>query len=212
MEHKFGQAMTTRVRKSAHERKKEIADAAIRLAADIGPDRLTTEKLANEIGISQPAIFRHFPTKNDIWLAVANRIVELMNTSSKSYGKENLTPIERLQKLITGQLEFIKSTPAIPAILFSRELHAENEELRAFFAGMMSRRQKLLSELLQSEIDAGILKPGLNADDAAWFVLALVQGLAMRWSLNNRDFDLVEEGSRLLDLQLDGFRKTTPSY
>ncbi len=199
--------MTARIRKSALERKKEIADAAIRLAADIGPDRLTTEKLAREIGISQPAIFRHFPTKNDIWLAVAGRIVELMNTNSKSYAAENLAPVERLRKLIIGQLEFINSTPAIPAILFSRELHAENEELRAFFAGMMSRRQKLLSELLQLEINAGVLKPNLNANDAAWFVLALVQGLAMRWSLNNRDFDLVEEGARLLDLQLDGFRQ-----
>ncbi len=53
--------MTTRVRKSAEDRKAEIVDAALRLADDIGPDRLSTEVLAEAVGISQPGIFRHFP-------------------------------------------------------------------------------------------------------------------------------------------------------
>lgn len=42
-------------------------------------------------------------------------------------------------------------------------------------------------------------------DDAAFLILGLVQGLAIRWSISGRSFDLAEEGSRLLDLQLRGF-------
>lgn len=75
--------MTVRTRKPAAERKKEIVETAIRLAAECGPDRLTTESLAKEIGISQPAIFRHFPTKSDIWEAVGQRICDLMGESGK---------------------------------------------------------------------------------------------------------------------------------
>lgn len=62
--------MSTRIRKSAKERKVEIVEATLRLAAEIGPDRMTTEALAKEVGISQPSIFRHFPTKGHIWEAV----------------------------------------------------------------------------------------------------------------------------------------------
>ncbi len=197
--------MTVRTRKPAAERKKEIVDTAIRLAAECGPDRLTTESLAKEIGISQPAIFRHFPAKSDIWEAVGDRICTLMGESSALI--EATGPTDRLRKMMTAQLSFIESTPAVPAILFSRELHSENEKLRAFFAGLMDQRQKKLSKLFTKGIESGEFDPNINADDAAYLVLALIQGLAMRWSLNNRNFDLVQAGNDLLDVQLIGFAR-----
>lgn len=197
--------MTVRTRKPAAERKKEIVETAIRLAAECGPDRLTTESLAKEIGISQPAIFRHFPAKSDIWEAVGQRICDLMGESGKLI--EATGPTDRLHKMVSAQLEFIESTPAVPAILFSRELHSENEKLRAFFAGLMAQRQKKLSELIETGIKNGEFNESLDPDDAAYLVLALIQGLAMRWSLNKRNFDLVEAGQKLLVVLMSGFAR-----
>lgn len=195
--------IVTRTRKSAPERKAEIVDTAIRLAADIGPDRLTTEKLAREIGISQPAIFRHFPTKDAIWENVANHICKLM---AKSVAIDDDTSIDkRLRMMVTAQLQFIARTPAIPAILFSRELHAQNETLRQIFATLMQGRHVKLSRVMQAGVDNGIFRKDLVADDAAYLILTLIQGLAMRWSLENHGFDLVAEGERLMDLQMRAF-------
>ncbi len=200
--------MTTRVRKSAAERKEEIVNATLRLAGEIGPDRITTEALAKEVGISQPGIFRHFPTKNDIWEAVSQHISTVLQAKA-SVSRKGARPVEELHDFVTGHLAFIVATPAIPAILFSRELHSENETLRTFFAGLIKKRHQMFSRLIAAEIKSGLFKPSLNADDAAYLILVLIQGLAMRWSLNNRDFDLVEEGRRLLDLQLDGFKQSS---
>ena len=57
-------------RKPADERKDEILRAALRLADELGPDRLTTNAVAEAVGLTQPAIFRHFPTKTVLWQAV----------------------------------------------------------------------------------------------------------------------------------------------
>ena len=188
-------------RKPASERKLEIVDATIALAGEMGPDRLTTEHLARQIGISQPAIFRHFPTKGDIWEAVAHRIAQLMARNMGSRVDQQASPHHRLKAMVITHLEFINATPAVPAILFSSELHNENEKLRAFFAGLMDARQIKLARLIR---EAGYSsKPHPN--DAALLVLGLIQGLAMRWSLNARQFDLVGEGERLLELLLAGF-------
>lgn len=195
--------MATRIRKSAVERKAEIVETAIRLAADCGPDRLTTERLAEEIGISQPAIFRHFPKKTDIWEAVGKRICDLMGASGEK--DNNPSPRGRLKNNVTNHFAFVCKTPAVPAILFSQELHSQNEPLRNFFSGLMKQRHENMTNLIQAGIDAGEFKSEIIAADAAYLILALIQGLAMRWSLNNRSFDLTEEGERLLDLQLFGF-------
>ena len=69
------------LRRTAEERRSEIVSAALRLADALGPDRLTTEVIAAEVGVSQPAIFRHFRTKQAIWLAVADSVADRMTAA-----------------------------------------------------------------------------------------------------------------------------------
>ncbi len=190
-----------RTRKSAEDRKREIIDAAIRLAAEKGPDRVTTQHLADAVGLTQPAIFRHFPTKADIWAAVGNEIVRRLDTGGAELAA--MPPAGRLRALVSRQLGFIARQPAITAILFSRELHAENDALRQHFEEMMRDRRLRFAELVQAEIDAGRFRSDLNAADAAALTLAAIQGLAMRWSMEQRRFDIVAEGERLIFAMID---------
>jgi AcrR family transcriptional regulator len=187
-------------RKSAQARKAEIVATAIRLAGTHGPDRVTTQQLAHEIGISQPAIFRHFPTKTDIWLAVGKAVAahvtfENMPGAGPGAGDD---PLATLNGLIARHLGQIVQTPAIPAILFSRELHADNEPLRRHFETVMTNRRAGLAGLIARAQAAGQLESIVPPEDLAALLLAVIQGLAMRWSLENQRFDLVAEGTRLI--------------
>ena len=193
---------TVKTRKPASERKKQIVDEAMRLAADLGPDRMTTQKLADAVGVSQAAIFRHFPSKTEIWQAVATRIAQAMPTPETLPSAP--API-LIAAIVKRQFEFIEQTPAIPAILHSRELHAENEALRAQFSGMVKGRHAVIADLFRRGIDAGEFNTGFSPDDAASLHLALIQGLAMRWSLEKHGFDLVGDGVHLLELQMRAF-------
>lgn len=188
-----------KTRKPAAERKAQIVDEAMRLAAELGPDRMTTQKLADAVGITQAAIFRHYPSKSEIWQAVADRIGSVMPANIT---ESDQPPLDRLRIIVRRQLEFIVKTPSIPAILYSRELHAENEALRKQFSGMIAKRQALFAGIFKAAVDAGDLRPELDPEDAARLVLAFIQGMAMRWSMEERQFDLVADGMRLLELQL----------
>jgi hypothetical protein len=70
----------------------------------------------------------------------------------------------------------------------------------------------MISDLIAKEIAAGRYDKQISPDDAGYLVLTLIQGLAMRWSLNSRSFDLAEEGKRLLELLLNGFQRRTPIH
>lgn len=192
------------MRKPAEDRKAEIVAAALRLAAKVGPDRLTTEHIAKAVGLSQPAIFRHFPKKTDIWQAVADRIGSDMTQRWTKASNDHASPSSRLRALVESQLRLIQSTPGLPAILFSRELHAENEGLRQTFVKMMGRFHEVLRSTIVEGSRTGDFRDDVDAADAAWLVLSMVQGLAVRWSLSARAFSLADEGRRLLELQLRG--------
>jgi AcrR family transcriptional regulator len=191
-----------RARKSAEERKSEIAEAALRLADKHGPDRLTTEQVARAVGLTQAAIFRHFPKKHGLWEAVAARIGEKLQQRWVAAENASPDPLDRLRGLVLGQLRLIQSMPAIPAILFSRELHVENKLLRTVFRELMGQLHRRIEGLVDAGQRQGRLRCDMDAGDAAFLVIGLVQGLVLRWSLSGRDFDLAAEGGRLLEVQL----------
>jgi AcrR family transcriptional regulator len=194
-----------RLRKTAEQRKAEIVTATLRLAFELGPDAITTERIARKVGVSQPAVFRHFPKKEDIWTAVIGWIGERL---AQRWGKVRAgsdDPLDQLYAILRTQLELIQRTPAIPAILFSRELHVRNRTLRTAVKTLMERFHRLLREVLDNGVHAGALRADLDTADAAFVIIALVQGLAVRWSVSERRFDLVEEGERLLAVVLQGF-------
>lgn len=191
-----------RTRKPAETRKTEIVDATLRLADELGPERLSTEAVANVVGLTQPGIFRHFPTKQDLWSAVAERIGAMMEARWAKAQDSRITPSEQIGKLVAAQLQLIQSTPAIPAILFSRELHTKNKVLRKAFFALLSRFHRVVADLAARAKEAGELRADLDPDDAAYIIIGLIQGLAVRWSISGRGFDLAQEGRRLLEIQL----------
>lgn len=189
-------------RKPANERKAEIVTAMLRLADELGPDRLTTQSIANAVGLTQPGIFRHFATKQDLWLAVAAMISDRLTTGWADALKTSDDPTTRIEALILEQLRQIEAMPAIPSILFSRELQVENDDLRQSVLALMTELLALLTRELTEGQKAGVFDPALSPGDGALLLVALVQGLAIRWTLGRRGFALEAEGRRLLGAQM----------
>ena len=190
------------MRKSAELRKAEIVAAVLDLADRIGPDRVTTGAAAAAVGVSQAALFRHFPTKAAMWLAVADHVTGELAIAWQRAMTGTDGPIDRVTALVGAQLGQIVSTPALPMLLFSRELNVGNEDLRAAFRGLLMKFQGLIVTELARGQTAGSLRREVAPEDAAVLLTSLVQGMAIRWSLGARNFSLIGEGKRVLEIQL----------
>jgi len=193
-------------RQSAEERKAQIVAEVLRLADEIGPDRLSTTEVARAIGLSQPAIFRHFPTKGALWLAVAEDIADRLQSYWAAAEAGATGPHARLKALIGAQLTAIAETPALPSILFSRELQVDNPALRDVFRKLLSAFQGRLVAAIRELQAAGHLRRDVGPEDVAILLTSLVQGVAIRWTLGARGFALVTEGLRLFDVQMELLR------
>lgn len=190
------------MRKSTELRKAEIVAAVLDLADQIGPDRVTTGAAAAAVGVSQAALFRHFQTKAAMWLAVADHVTGELAIAWQRAMTGTDGPIDRVTALVVAQLGQIAATPALPMLLFSRELNVGNEDLRAAFRGLLMKFQGLIVTELARGQDAGLLRREVAPEDAAVLLTSLVQGMAIRWSLGARNFSLIGEGKRVLEIQL----------
>jgi len=95
-----------------------LLEAAVALIGEVGPRAFTLREVARRAGVSHNAPYRHFPSKNDLLIAVASegfdRLAALMN---KSLAKAK-TPLERLQLCGCGYVDFALHWPHHFLVMF----------------------------------------------------------------------------------------------
>lgn len=190
------------MRRSATARKAEIVATVLDLSDRIGPDRVTTNKVAERIGLTQAALFRHFPSKAEMWGEVASQIADRMAQAWEDALAKETAPLARIKALVAAQLRLIASQPAIPMLLFSRELTTENAAMRGTFSTRLAAFHALLEDEVRAAQSAGDMLGDCAPRDVAHMLSSLVQGAAIRWVLGPRDAPLEAAGLRLLELQL----------
>ena len=106
-------------RKPAGDRRREIADAALRVIADHGLGRFTAVAMAREVGLTDAALFRHFPSKEAIVLAAIDRVGELLFEGFPPQGGD---PVERLGTFFRQRVAVIRAHPGIARIFATQQL------------------------------------------------------------------------------------------
>ncbi len=170
-----GAARST-ARKPADDRRREIADAALRVIADQGLGRFTALAIAREVGITDAALFRHFASKEAIVLAAIDRVGELLFERFPPRGAD---PVEQLGTFFRQRVAVIRAHPGIARIFATRELsHAAPAEGVARLAEFRSRSTGFVRACVAKAAREDVLAPGLGVEEAALVVLGALLALA----------------------------------
>ena len=188
--------------KPQEERRKEIVQATMDLTAEEGIKRVTTQAIADRVGIAQPTVFRHFKTRDAIFAAVIGWIAENLFKAISSGFNPNEHSDEQLRKLIKRQLAFINKHRAIPKVLFSDFLHLESPKLKASLQEVMNRYIERITQILLQGKENGVFRKDLDADKTARYLAALIQGLVLRWSVYEFNFSLEDEADSIWEFML----------
>jgi TetR/AcrR family transcriptional regulator len=190
------------MRKTGDERREEIIQAVLDLAAEQGVKHLSTQAIADHVGIAQPTVFRHFKTRDAILHAVMETVGTAMLAVAAGVLAGRDPADQRLRQLLCRQLEFISRRRGVPRVLFSERLHHEDPGLKAVVRRVMDNYAGKVADLIAAGQAEGRFRKELDPREAAMLIVALVQGLVMRWSISDFALDLETQGEavwRLLE-------------
>ena len=180
---------------------------ALKLLAEARVDQVTTRKIAQGIGVSQPALFRHFRNKEAILIAVVNECRDqLARVAEEVLGRED-GPLAQVAGLTDHLLNYVEETPGLPRILFHDVAGGKDEVLRAALRHLVSMQRSLIGELAVSAVRAGELPEAIDPASAGSMWLALVQGLVLQWQLDGQPDGLGNLGESLFATWLGGVRE-----
>ena len=173
--------MTPRPRNlPADERRAVTVAAVIDLAALQNPSEITTAAIAQQMGLTQGALFRHFPDKDAIWAAVmawvAERLLDRIDHSAAGLA----SPLAAMQAMFMSHVEFVCEHPGVPRMLFGELQRATPTPAKRMVQTLLQHYRERLQRLIAAGIAAGELAPALDAEAAASLFIGSVQGLVMQ--------------------------------
>lgn len=165
---------------SADERRAATVQAVVDLAAEQNPAEITTSAIADRMGLTQGALFRHFPNKDAILEASMSWVSERLLAHVDKAAQGAASPAAALEAMFMTHIDFVARHPGVPRMLFG-ELQRSGETLAKRMVQTMIRQY---DERLRRVMEAGKAQGELDADldvgAAAVLFIGTIQGLVMQ--------------------------------
>ena len=138
--------------------------------------RITTASLARAVGVSEAALYRHFPSKAKMFEGLIEFIEDSVFGLINRILADETDPAQRCEKIMLLLLGFSARNPGISRILVGDVLNGENERLRQRIGQFFDRIETQFKQILREAELAGALRNGLPVAATANLLLATAEG------------------------------------
>ena len=157
-------------------RKDQILQALARMLEAAPGQRITTAALAREVGVSEAALYRHFPSKARMFEGLIKFIEDtLFARITRIINDEEKAEI-RCYKILLLLLTFCDKNPGMTRLLTGDALAGETERLRERIAQFFSRLEAQLKQVLREAQIRENLKTTISPTVLANLLLASIEG------------------------------------
>lgn len=191
-------------RRPTEERQAEIVAAALRLAREVSPALITTGDIAAAVGVTQGAVFKHFSTKEAIWLAAMRWAREQLLPGLKEAARAAPSPLEALGAVFKAHVGFVVAHPGVPRTIFHELQQVPDSAVKQEVQALLQGYRKLLLRLLRAAIQQGQVPAGLDQEAAATMFIGIVQGLVMQSMLTGKPATMKAKADRVFAIYLRG--------
>ncbi len=186
------------------ERQADLVAAALRLAQGSSPALITTAEIAAAVGVSQGAVFKHFASKDAIWVAamcwVRQTLLQVLHDAAESATSAR----QSLAAMFMAHVEFVIAHPGVPRVIFQELQQPADSATKQEVRALMQAYRALLLRALTQAVAQGQADRELDTTAAATLFVGSVQGLVMQSMLAGRPAAMRSQAPGVLALYLRG--------
>jgi AcrR family transcriptional regulator len=184
-------------RKSTTIRKKQIMDAARKLIVRSGSEHVTVRNMAKEVGITEAAIYRHFKSKREILLFLADSVADGLLHDIDMARNVGFTSLETIDEILRTHLSGIEQKRGMSFLVLAEVISFGDKSLNKKVSDNIQIYVDRLKILLSDGVRAELIRKDIDLEAAALLLFGMIQGLVYMWALNGYKFDLTEKYSDL---------------
>ena len=185
-------------------RQHQIIEAARDLIATKGMDGVTIDAIAEEVGLTEGAIYRHFASKHQILSLLVDDIESNLLDTVRSARDEGDSAVDSLERILEAHLSDVEGRRAVSFIVIAEAMGFDVARLSHRVALMFTHYLELIQAVLDQGIREGSVRPDVNVNAAATTFFGLIQSTATLWALNGYNGRLAEFRSQMWDIYKTG--------
>ena len=157
-------------------RKEQILQALAHMLEAEPGGRVTTAGLAREVGVSEAALYRHFPSKAKMFEGLIGFIEDSVFSRVGRITQESGDALQQVEQILTLLLAFTERNPGITRLLTGDALTGENDRLRQRIQQFFDRLESQIKQVLRdAEFKQG-LRTHASATATANMLMAMAEG------------------------------------
>jgi AcrR family transcriptional regulator len=180
------------------DRQKDFLNAAIEIVSRQGFSKLTIRNVARAVGVTEPAVYRHFPSKLALLTAMLEDLQSAMVPHFTVLRTGGEPPRKRFERFIRGLFEEFKKRPAYAPFIFSEEIFHSEEQLREKLQEVLKTNISILTRSFEALQEEGACRTDIEPREMALITLASIRLSVSRWHINSGKVRLKEMADTLI--------------
>jgi len=178
-------------------RQQEIINAAIQIIARQGFQELTTKQIAETVGVSEAALYRHFDSKTDLIHKILEYFQSLAHEAMGTIHTDISDPMEQVKAFMINRYKLFTENPDLAKVMFSEEIFQNDRSLAEHNLTIMHIHRDQLLESIRNAQKKQEIRTDVEAIQLFRLVVGSMRLLVTQWQLCGYEFNLQDEGEKL---------------
>lgn len=179
------------------ERQLQIMNASLELISEKGIQGFTIKNISKKIGISEPAIYRHFDNKIQILITILESFKSNSSRILQEISVQETNNIEKLLQIFTTHFNIFIQMPALTSVVFAEEIFRNEDQLVNRVQDIVAQSQQMVENLVKNGQIAGEIRDDLNPEDLAIVIMGTLRLYIKKWQFAGFTFNLNKEGEKI---------------
>jgi AcrR family transcriptional regulator len=180
------------------ERQQEIISTALDLINEKGIQGLTIKNLSKKLGITEPAIYRHFENKIQILVALLDLLKKNTSVIFEAELNSDETAVLKIERLFEKHFKSFADMPSLASVVFSEELFRNEEKLIGKISEVIEHNNQTLLAILKEGQQKNEIRNDIGAEHLVIFIMGALRLFVKKWQFSGFAFNLEKEGTKLI--------------
>lgn len=183
-------------------RRDSIILSAIEIIDEVGIQELSTREIAIRQGVSEPALYRHFKSKNDILLGIIDYYSSFDSMIINTIVSKGLNTREGIRFFAKSYGENYENNPPLSSVMFAMDAYKYDANVSFKYREVLRNRHEFIVNLIEDDIKKGLIKTKLSASDIGDIIIGTMRMKIFRWRASGYNFNLKESIMTTMDEML----------
>jgi len=163
-----------------------------------GLKRFTAKNIANKIGITDAAIYKHFPSLDAIVVEIINRYISRCSQSVDRAKELGLSTEETLKQVMREHIKVLEKTKgAVPVLCFEFS-RSGNKKFFDTLHNFVEDYKKKLSEIIKKGQEEGLVREDIDPSKTAMLFVGLIQAKVFAYVMERREGPIIKDPDQLI--------------